>query len=155
MITALIIILLITLFIQPSESRFHIALVFVGGVLIHEIFYSHLEGLPYHASSALVSLGSIIVLSYLGPSLLIKRLIKILLLMIVFDATGYFLWYTYISPFYYNFAIGMLFGAAICLLTRGGKNDRKRDARVIKRGSYIFNNINSRFSYLFKGKKQA
>lgn len=148
MITFLIVLLFLTIFIQPSAVRLHTALAFVVGVLIHEIFYSEYEGLFYHASSALASLGSIIALGYI-PCKQSRYLIAVLIAMITADVAGYFLWLAYVEPIYYNFIIGILFSAAIYILCSGGSN--VRNIRDIKLNSYIFRDISTRFSYLLEG----
>lgn len=148
MISALIVLLSITVLFQSNENRMHVAMAFVGGILLHEFFYSHLEGFDYHASSALVSLISLAIIVFISASKLAKRLSLILLLMIIADMAGYYLWYLYVSPIFYNTAIGVLFfAAAICLCKGDGDVGRSHD-RAHLLYHRIRNYFNSRYSSL-------
>ncbi len=102
-IDALIAMIVIASFFQPTVQRAYAALSFSAVIIFYMEFFSHLRGLEYHVGSAVLAFGIIIILSGIDP--VIKMAIhiqKACLAAILVNALGWYFYVAGISQVYAN-----------------------------------------------------
>jgi len=113
------IVIFVTLFFQPSESRLYTGSIFFAMLILHEFIFSTADGLMYYGTAALFYLG-IMVLT--APAINVTKLVldihKICLIAIIVNATGWIAWFAYLPPNLYNFASIFLHACGIWALLR-------------------------------------
>jgi len=119
------ILILITLYFQPSESRLYTGAVFLLMLVLHEVIFSASDGLVYYGTSALCYLG---IMFFTAPAVNVTKLVldihKICLMSIVVNAFGWVAWLAYLPPNLYNFASIVLHICGVwALLQRTRKED--------------------------------
>ena len=126
MILFLEILMIGTLFFQPSQSRLYTGAVFAAVLLIHEVLFSASVGLMYHGSASLFYVLIIILTSAAAPvTRLVLDIHKICLASIIINALGWTLWFFYFPPVAYDIAyIGLHCWAIYALMQR---TKRKED----------------------------
>ena len=109
---------------QPTATRLFAAVVFVSVAWGHEIAFSHLTGLPYYASAGAGALAIIVALKLLtNPPRIALTLVRICLVSIVLNFTGWVMWWAYLPPEPYNAAIFCVFVWALATLLSRDKQD--------------------------------
>jgi len=110
--------------IQPNAPRLFAAAVFAGLTLTHEFSLSHLEGLEYYGSAALVDLGIMIAMSGISPTpAMVINLQRICIASIVTNFLGWVMWLTYLPPIAYNYAYVFIYIVAFAVLIKRDKGD--------------------------------
>jgi len=119
------VLIFITLYFQPSESRLYTGGVFIFMLVMHELIFSDYEGLIYHGSTALCYLGIMI---FTAPAVNVTRLVldihKICIMAIFINAWGWLAWVEYLPPSLYNLASMVLHACSVYVLL---KRTRKAD----------------------------
>lgn len=119
MIIEWIIIAIAFLALRQDERRFPAALVFAASLLIHDVFLSKLDGLFYYGSAALFDL---IVITWLAnlrqTSRLTVNLLRLSLVSIVLNFSGWIMWIMYQLPALYNLSYIVLYLCAIIALIK-------------------------------------
>lgn len=110
--------------IQPNAPRFFAAVVFVGAILLHARFLSHLDGLQYYGSAALFDLLIIVLTSGVNPvPQMVLSLHRLCIVSILANAAGWALWFFYFPPLAYDVAfVGIYAWALFILIERDGAN---------------------------------
>lgn len=124
--TALLVLIAIMAFIQPNAPRMYAALLFVGLTIFHELFFSHLYGILYYGSAALLDLGIIMLASGISPiPRMVITLNRICLASIVVNFAGWVIWSSYLPPMAYDLAFVVIYlWALITLIKRDGSDVR-------------------------------
>jgi len=129
--------MIMTLFLQPSQSRLYTGAVFAGILLLHELFFSASTDLMYYGMASLFYVGIIMLTAVAAPvTKLVLDIHKICLASIFINALGWVLWFFYFPPAIYNIAyIGLHCWAIYALMQR---NRRKEDGFRTDWGSINF-----------------
>lgn len=124
-ISVLLILIGVAVFIQPNAPRFFAASIFIGLTSSHELFLSHLNGLAYYGSAALLDLGIIVLTSGISPiPKMVITLHKICVLSIFVNFAGWIAWRMYLSPVPYEFAFVVIYAwTIVALMKRSGVGD--------------------------------
>ncbi len=126
-----------TLLLQPSQSRLYTGGVFVGVLILHEIFFSASTGLMYYGMASLFYVTIIMLTAVAAPvTRLVLDIHKICLASIFINALGWALWFFYFPPAIYNIAYLGLHCWAIYTLMQRIK--RKEDGFRTDWGSFNF-----------------
>lgn len=127
MLYILEVLMLGTLYFQPSESRLFTGGVFILVIILHELIFSAYTGIVYYGSAALFYLAIMIITA--GASHLTSLVLdihKICLIAIIVNAVGWIVWYIYFPPNLYNFASVFLHAWGIwALMKRTGSKENE------------------------------
>lgn len=116
--------LTVVAFIQPNAPRFFAAVLFVSITLTHEIFLSHLDGLMYYGSAALLDLAIIVLTSGINPvPRMVLSLHRVCIASIVLNLAGWVLWFFYFPPLLYDLAFVTLYAWALWIFTKRDRAD--------------------------------
>lgn len=120
--TLLIYAIAIVAFIQPNAPRLFAAVIFIGVMLLHELFLSGYTGLMYYGSAALFDLAIIIIISGINPvPKMVLRLHNVCIVSIFANLAGWILWFFYYPPLIYDAAfVAIYLWALITLIKRDG-----------------------------------
>ena len=111
-------------FVQPNAPRLFAAMVFAGLTLAHEFSLSHLEGLEYYGSAALVDLGIMIAISGISPTpAMVINLQRVCIVSIITNFLGWVMWLTYLPPIAYNYAYVFICMIAFAVLIKRDERD--------------------------------
>ena len=112
--------------IQPSEEGRFAAGCIAFTAVFHEVYFSHLEGLPYHLSASLFALLVILAVNKLDyVSSLTVSIQYACLASVVVNAIGWVLWREYFPPMAYDSAILLIYAWIVAILVKGS-NGRGR-----------------------------
>ena len=110
--------------VQPNAPRLFAAMVFAGLTLTHEFSLSHLEGLEYYGSAALVDLGIMIAISGISPTpTMVINLQRVCIVSIITNFLGWVMWLTYLPPIAYNYAYVFIYMVAVAVLLKKDQGD--------------------------------
>lgn len=119
MIIEWLIVAIAFLALRQDERRFTAALIFAASLLIHDVFLSELGGLLYYGSAAFFDLLVITWLANLKQtSRLTVSILRISLVSIVLNFTGWLMWISYLKPSLYNLSYIILYTCAIIALIK-------------------------------------
>lgn len=139
-ITALMVLLVGTIFIQPNAQRLFAALVFAGGALSHDVLFSGHGGLLYYGSAALFDLGVLMLISGIRPiTKTIAQLHVICLASVLVNFAGWVIWWLYLPPAAYNLAFVTIYCWALVTLTRRNGADVGGFGLASWRACFCFN----------------
>lgn len=137
--TVLLTLIAFAVLIQPNVPRLFAAMLFVGLTLSHELFLSHLDGLAYYGSAALLDLGIIILTSGINPvPQMVINLHRICKVSIFLNVAGWYIWSAYLPPVAYDLAFMALYGWTLLILI-------KRDGADV--GGFTMDSWNSCFHF--------
>lgn len=107
--------------VQLTIERFFVASIYIyGNVLVHELLFSGLDGLPYYWSAALMDLVTITLLSSVCFIDKLKwQVIIICMISMIINAGGWLVWFLGMEPMVYNLSFVMLNAYTIYLLISG------------------------------------
>lgn len=118
-VSALHILIGMTIFFQCELNRFYIALVYFLSVFVHDLFFSSTTGIVYYGSAAMFDLLAIIIISNIQPiSKTTIAITNICFLSIVLNLIGWLIWFLYWPPLPYNAAFIILYASAFIALIR-------------------------------------
>lgn len=124
MISILLMMIAASCLVQPNAPRLFAAVVFSGLTLMHEFSLSHLEGLEYYGSAALVDLGIMIAVSGISPTpAMVINLQRVCIVSIITNFLGWVMWLTYLPPIAYNYAYVFIYIVAFAVLIKRDKGD--------------------------------
>lgn len=117
--------LVVCALVQPCAPRLFSCIVFAGVTWAHELFLSHLTGLPYYGSAALFDLAIIVLTSGVRPvPAVVIRLQEICLVSIVANLMGYLLWASFLPPVAYDVCFTLIYlWAVISMLKKDAADD--------------------------------
>lgn len=111
-------------FVQQNAPRLYAAFVFVGVTLLHDVAFSHLDGIAYYGSAALLDLAIMILLSGVHPlRKTVIRLQVICLISIIANMLGWLIWFVYLPPTAYNFTFFCLYLWALVELLKKDRDN--------------------------------
>lgn len=105
--------------LQPNAPRFFAALMFASATLSHELFLSHLDGLMYYGSAALIDLAIIILTSGINPvPKMVIALHRICTVSIIANFAGWVMWSLYLPPLTYDLMFMVIYAYTLIILIR-------------------------------------
>lgn len=118
-LSAMIVLICITVWFQPTKTRKIAACCFAGFIVFHDRVLGELDGFAYYGSAALADLIVVALLHKIEPThKMALALQRLCIVSILTNLAGYLLWLSYSPPMAYDLAFVAVFAWAVWIMTR-------------------------------------